>query len=67
MDDTQVTDALNSGMPDFEDMLQYEAARRTEGQTPCALASTADITHTSRTSCRCDGGAAGHQGEMEGV
>ena len=26
MDDTQVTDALNSGMPDFEDMLQYEAA-----------------------------------------
>lgn len=27
MDDTQVTDALNSEMPDFEDMLQYEAAR----------------------------------------
>ena len=26
MDDTQVTDALNSDMPDFEDMLQYEAA-----------------------------------------
>ena len=26
MDDAQVTDALNSGMPDFEDMLQYEAA-----------------------------------------
>jgi len=26
MDDIQVTGALNSGMPDFEDMLQYEAA-----------------------------------------
>ena len=26
MDDVQVTDALNSDMPDFEDMLQYEAA-----------------------------------------
>ncbi len=26
MDDTQVNDALSSGMPDFEDMLQYEAA-----------------------------------------
>lgn len=26
MDDVQVTDALNSEMPDFEDMLQYEAA-----------------------------------------
>jgi predicted nucleic acid-binding protein len=26
MDDNQVNDALNSGMPDFEDMLQYEAA-----------------------------------------
>ena len=27
MDDAQVTDAINSNMPDFEDMLQYEAAR----------------------------------------
>ncbi|MBO6188510.1 MAG: PIN domain-containing protein [Prevotella sp.] len=26
MDDAQVEDALCSGMPDFEDMLQYEAA-----------------------------------------
>ena len=26
MDDDQVTDALCSGMPDFEDMLQYKAA-----------------------------------------
>ena len=26
MDDEQVTNALNSGMPDFEDMLQYQAA-----------------------------------------
>lgn len=26
MDDTQVANALNSDMPDFEDMLQYEAA-----------------------------------------
>lgn len=26
MDDEQVSDALGSGMPDFEDMLQYEAA-----------------------------------------
>ena len=26
MDDAQVTTALNSEMPDFEDMLQYEAA-----------------------------------------
>jgi len=26
MDDTQVVNALNSDMPDFEDMLQYEAA-----------------------------------------
>ena len=26
MDDDQVTKALNSDMPDFEDMLQYEAA-----------------------------------------
>lgn len=26
MDDIQVTDALSSNMPDFEDMLQYEAA-----------------------------------------
>ena len=26
MDDVQVEEALNSGMPDFEDMLQYEAA-----------------------------------------
>lgn len=26
MDDEQVVEALNSGMPDFEDMLQYKAA-----------------------------------------
>lgn len=26
MDDAQVTDALSSNMPDFEDMLQYKAA-----------------------------------------
>ena len=26
MDDEQVTDALGSDMPDFEDMLQYKAA-----------------------------------------
>ena len=26
MDDIQVTEALSSDMPDFEDMLQYEAA-----------------------------------------
>ena len=26
MDDVQVSNALNSDLPDFEDMLQYEAA-----------------------------------------